>query len=166
MSSNILLFYLICPRSALCDSEAHGRPIQYLLCICSHQTQPANSQSSHQPGHRRSHPLHVLAALLLRAQIRYYTTSYFSTADVSLTLSAFWMYSDIVIRVFCCTVTGLVHPITLFTLASLISCITCYLFRLCLRKTPNKSTSYQVCPPFPLPHTPLENRKYWAEAVQ
>lgn len=39
---------------------------------------------------------------------------------------------------------GPVHPITLFTLVSLLSCIAFSLFRLCLRKQPDKSTSYQV----------------------
>lgn len=58
-------------RSALRDSETHGGPIQHVLCLRPYQTQPAHPQSSHQPGARGSHPLHVLAALLLRAQIRY-----------------------------------------------------------------------------------------------
>lgn len=42
------------------------------------------------------------------------------------------------------TVTGPVHPITLFTLVSLLASIALSLFSLCLRKQPNKSTSYQV----------------------
>lgn len=62
-------------RSALCDPEAFGWPLQHLLCIRSHQTQPAYPQSSHQPGHCGSHLLHVLAAFLLCAPIRYPTTS-------------------------------------------------------------------------------------------
>uniref|UniRef100_A0A3Q2QTT3 Transmembrane protein 63C n=1 Tax=Fundulus heteroclitus TaxID=8078 RepID=A0A3Q2QTT3_FUNHE len=39
---------------------------------------------------------------------------------------------------------GPMHPITLFTLVSLICCIACSLFRVWLRKTPDKSTSYQM----------------------
>lgn len=39
---------------------------------------------------------------------------------------------------------GPLHPITLFTLASLLSCVAFSLFRLCLRKRPDKSSSYQV----------------------
>ncbi|XP_029350281.1 osmosensitive cation channel TMEM63C isoform X3 [Echeneis naucrates] len=39
---------------------------------------------------------------------------------------------------------GPVHPITLFTLVSLLSCIAISLFRLCLRKQPDRSTSYQM----------------------
>ncbi|XP_041827930.1 calcium permeable stress-gated cation channel 1 isoform X2 [Melanotaenia boesemani] len=53
-------------------------------------------------------------------------------------LCMFWLLFFSVLRL------GLGHPITLFTLASLISCVACYLFRLCLRKTPDKSTSYQM----------------------
>uniref|UniRef100_A0A3Q1CTL2 Transmembrane protein 63C n=1 Tax=Amphiprion ocellaris TaxID=80972 RepID=A0A3Q1CTL2_AMPOC len=53
-------------------------------------------------------------------------------------LCMFWLLFFSVLRL------GPVHPITLFTLASLIACIACYLFRLCLRKQPDKSTSYQV----------------------
>uniref|UniRef100_A0AAQ6ALC4 Transmembrane protein 63C n=1 Tax=Amphiprion ocellaris TaxID=80972 RepID=A0AAQ6ALC4_AMPOC len=52
-------------------------------------------------------------------------------------LCMFWLLFFSVLRL------GPVHPITLFTLASLIACIACYLFRLCLRKQPDKSTSYQ-----------------------
>lgn len=40
--------------------------------------------------------------------------------------------------------TGPVHPITLFTSVSLLTCIAFSLFCLCLRKQPHKSTSYQV----------------------
>uniref|UniRef100_A0A3Q1FW74 Transmembrane protein 63C n=1 Tax=Acanthochromis polyacanthus TaxID=80966 RepID=A0A3Q1FW74_9TELE len=53
-------------------------------------------------------------------------------------LCMFWLLFFSVLRL------GPVHPITLFTLVSLITCIACYLFRLCLRKQPDKSTSYQV----------------------
>lgn len=42
------------------------------------------------------------------------------------------------------TVTGPVHPITLFTSVSLLFSIAFSLFRLCLRKQPDKSSSYQV----------------------
>lgn len=58
-------------RSALRDPETPGRPIQHVLRLRPHQAQPAHPQSGHQPGARGAHPLHVLAALLLRAQIRY-----------------------------------------------------------------------------------------------
>lgn len=57
-------------RSALCDPQTHGRPIQHVLRVRPHQTQPAHPQSGHQPSDGGPHPLHVLAALLLRAQIR------------------------------------------------------------------------------------------------
>lgn len=40
--------------------------------------------------------------------------------------------------------TGPTHPITLFTSVSLLSSIAFSLFRLCLKKQPDKSTSYQV----------------------
>ncbi|XP_020569070.2 calcium permeable stress-gated cation channel 1 [Oryzias latipes] len=53
-------------------------------------------------------------------------------------LCIFWLLFFSVLRL------GPVHPITIFTLVSLISCIACCLFRLCLRKTPDKSTSYQM----------------------
>ncbi|XP_039993652.1 calcium permeable stress-gated cation channel 1 isoform X3 [Xiphias gladius] len=45
---------------------------------------------------------------------------------------------------FCVLKLGPVHPITLFTLVSLLSCIAFSLLRLCLRKQPDKSTSYQM----------------------
>uniref|UniRef100_A0A3P9P265 Transmembrane protein 63C n=1 Tax=Poecilia reticulata TaxID=8081 RepID=A0A3P9P265_POERE len=54
-------------------------------------------------------------------------------------LGMFWLLFFSVLRL------GPIHPITLFTLASLICCIACCLFRIWLRKTPDKSTSYQVC---------------------
>lgn len=134
------MFVSLCPsRSPLRDPEAHGRPLQHLLCIRSHQTQPEDPPSGHQPGHGGSHPLHVLAALLLRAQIRC------STAGISILLKFLYLLALlVVIPVFLLTHAGSLHPITLFTLASLISCIACYLFRLCLRKQADKSTSYQV----------------------
>uniref|UniRef100_A0A1A7YT88 Transmembrane protein 63C n=2 Tax=Iconisemion striatum TaxID=60296 RepID=A0A1A7YT88_9TELE len=53
-------------------------------------------------------------------------------------LCMFWLLFFSVLRL------GPVHPITLFTSVSLISCVACYLFRVCLGKTPDKSTSYQM----------------------
>ncbi|XP_040916563.1 calcium permeable stress-gated cation channel 1 [Toxotes jaculatrix] len=53
-------------------------------------------------------------------------------------LCMFWLLFFSVLKL------GLVHPITLFTLVSLLSCIAFSLFRLCLRKQPDKSTSYQM----------------------
>ncbi|KAA8582237.1 hypothetical protein FQN60_008977, partial [Etheostoma spectabile] len=53
-------------------------------------------------------------------------------------LCMFWLLFFSMLRL------GPVHPITLFTLVSLISCIAFSLFRLCLRKQPDKSTSYQM----------------------
>uniref|UniRef100_A0A1A8RPM5 Transmembrane protein 63C n=2 Tax=Nothobranchius rachovii TaxID=451742 RepID=A0A1A8RPM5_9TELE len=53
-------------------------------------------------------------------------------------LCMFWLLFFSVLRL------GPVHPITLFTSVSLIFCVACYLFRMCLEKTPNKSTSYQM----------------------
>uniref|UniRef100_A0A4W6F489 Transmembrane protein 63C n=2 Tax=Lates calcarifer TaxID=8187 RepID=A0A4W6F489_LATCA len=53
-------------------------------------------------------------------------------------LCMFWLLFFSVLKL------GPVHPITLFTLVSLLSCIAFSLFRLCLRKQPDKSTSYQV----------------------
>uniref|UniRef100_A0A3P8QZL0 Transmembrane protein 63C n=1 Tax=Astatotilapia calliptera TaxID=8154 RepID=A0A3P8QZL0_ASTCA len=53
-------------------------------------------------------------------------------------LCMFWLLFFSVLRL------GPMHPITLFTLVSHIFCIVCYLLRLCLRKQPDKSTSYQV----------------------
>uniref|UniRef100_A0A7N6FKX7 Transmembrane protein 63C n=1 Tax=Anabas testudineus TaxID=64144 RepID=A0A7N6FKX7_ANATE len=53
-------------------------------------------------------------------------------------LCMFWLLFFSVLRL------GPVHPITLFTLVSLLSCTAFSLFRLCLRKHPNKSTSYQM----------------------
>uniref|UniRef100_A0A3Q1KDC9 Uncharacterized protein n=1 Tax=Anabas testudineus TaxID=64144 RepID=A0A3Q1KDC9_ANATE len=53
-------------------------------------------------------------------------------------LCMFWLLFFSVLRL------GPVHPITLFTLVSLLSCTAFSLFRLCLRKHPNKSTSYQL----------------------
>lgn len=140
-SSEITCFLSFPSRSALCDPQAHGWPIQYLLCICPHQTQPAHPQGSHQPGHRGSHPLHVLAALLLHTQIRYFITSislYYSFSDRHCIMTTTLSVTSPL------TLTGPVHPITLFTLVSLLASIALSLFRLCLRKQPNKSTSYQV----------------------
>ncbi|XP_029972306.1 osmosensitive cation channel TMEM63C [Salarias fasciatus] len=53
-------------------------------------------------------------------------------------LCMFWLLFFSVLRL------GPIHPITLFTSVSLISCMACYLLRLCLRKQPDKSTSYQM----------------------
>uniref|UniRef100_A0A665WXY9 Transmembrane protein 63C n=1 Tax=Echeneis naucrates TaxID=173247 RepID=A0A665WXY9_ECHNA len=53
-------------------------------------------------------------------------------------LCMFWLLFFSVLKL------GPVHPITLFTLVSLLSCIAISLFRLCLRKQPDRSTSYQV----------------------
>uniref|UniRef100_A0AAX7T3G4 Transmembrane protein 63C n=1 Tax=Astatotilapia calliptera TaxID=8154 RepID=A0AAX7T3G4_ASTCA len=53
-------------------------------------------------------------------------------------LCMFWLLFFSVLRL------GPMHPITLFTLVSHIFCIVCYLLRLCLRKQPDKSTSYQM----------------------
>ncbi|AWP16558.1 putative transmembrane protein 63C [Scophthalmus maximus] len=53
-------------------------------------------------------------------------------------LCMFWLLFFSVLKL------GAVHPITLFTLVSLLSCITFSLFRLCLRKRPDKSMSYQM----------------------
>lgn len=54
------------------------------------------------------------------------------------------------------------HPITLFTLVSLLSCITFSLFRLCLRKRPDKSMSYQVSSSATTPsdHAHLKKHEY------
>ncbi|XP_040056289.2 osmosensitive cation channel TMEM63C isoform X2 [Gasterosteus aculeatus] len=53
-------------------------------------------------------------------------------------LCMFWLLFFSMLRL------GPVHPITLFTLVSLLSCVAFCLFRLCLRKQPDKSTSYQM----------------------
>ncbi|XP_019940803.1 calcium permeable stress-gated cation channel 1 isoform X2 [Paralichthys olivaceus] len=53
-------------------------------------------------------------------------------------LCMFWLLFFSVLKL------GAVHPITLFTFASLLSCIVFSLFRLCLRKRPDKSMSYQM----------------------
>ncbi|XP_071376983.1 calcium permeable stress-gated cation channel 1 [Centroberyx affinis] len=53
-------------------------------------------------------------------------------------LCMFWLLFFSVLRL------GPVHPITLFTFVSLLSCIAFSLFRLCLRKQPDKSTSYPM----------------------
>ncbi|XP_026158099.1 osmosensitive cation channel TMEM63C [Mastacembelus armatus] len=53
-------------------------------------------------------------------------------------LCMFWLLFFSVLRL------GPVHPITLFTLVSLLSCIAFSLFRLCLKKQPDKSSSYQM----------------------
>ncbi|KAI3367746.1 hypothetical protein L3Q82_026590, partial [Scortum barcoo] len=53
-------------------------------------------------------------------------------------LCMFWLLFFSVLRL------GPVHPITLFTLVSLLSSIAFSLFRLCLRKQPDKSMSYQL----------------------
>ncbi|XP_072314161.1 calcium permeable stress-gated cation channel 1 [Eucyclogobius newberryi] len=54
-------------------------------------------------------------------------------------LCIFWLLFFSVLRL------GPVHPITLFTFVSLLSCITFSIVRLCLRKQPDKSSSYQMC---------------------
>uniref|UniRef100_A0A8C6PJZ0 Transmembrane protein 63C n=1 Tax=Nothobranchius furzeri TaxID=105023 RepID=A0A8C6PJZ0_NOTFU len=61
-----------------------------------------------------------------------------SQVIVAPSLCMFWLLFFSVLRL------GPVHPITLFTSVSLIFCVACYLFRMCLEKTPNKSTSYQM----------------------
>ncbi|XP_071780296.2 osmosensitive cation channel TMEM63C [Centroberyx gerrardi] len=53
-------------------------------------------------------------------------------------LCMFWLLFFSVLRL------GPVHPITLFTFVSLLSCVAFSLFRLCLRKQPDKSTSYPM----------------------
>ncbi|XP_077477601.1 osmosensitive cation channel TMEM63C [Stigmatopora argus] len=53
-------------------------------------------------------------------------------------LCIFWLLFFSVLKL------GAVHPITLFTLASLLSSIVISFFRLCLKKQPDKSTSYQM----------------------
>ncbi|XP_019721065.1 osmosensitive cation channel TMEM63C isoform X1 [Hippocampus comes] len=53
-------------------------------------------------------------------------------------LCIFWLLFFSILRL------GAVHPITLFTLVSLLSSIAVSFFRLCLKKQPNKSTSYQM----------------------
>uniref|UniRef100_A0A8C6T0C1 Transmembrane protein 63C n=1 Tax=Neogobius melanostomus TaxID=47308 RepID=A0A8C6T0C1_9GOBI len=53
-------------------------------------------------------------------------------------LCIFWLLFFSVLRL------GPVHPITLFTFVSLLSCIVFSIFRLCLRKQPDKSSSYQM----------------------
>uniref|UniRef100_A0A3Q3VRQ2 Uncharacterized protein n=1 Tax=Mola mola TaxID=94237 RepID=A0A3Q3VRQ2_MOLML len=53
-------------------------------------------------------------------------------------LCMFWLLFFSVLRL------GPIHPITLFTSVSLLTCIAFSLFRLCLRKQPHKSTSYQM----------------------
>lgn len=42
---------------------------------------------------------------------------------------------------------GPLHPITLFNLVALLAAVALSLVRLCLRKQPHKSTSYQVSSP-------------------
>ncbi|KAM4624968.1 calcium permeable stress-gated cation channel 1 [Polymixia lowei] len=61
-----------------------------------------------------------------------------SQVAVAPILCMFWLLFFSVLRL------GPVHPITLFTFASLLSCLAFSLFRLCLRKQPDKSTSYQM----------------------
>ncbi|KAJ3613008.1 hypothetical protein NHX12_019265 [Muraenolepis orangiensis] len=53
-------------------------------------------------------------------------------------LCMFWLLFFSVLRL------GPTHPITLFTLVSLVCCVTFALFRLFLRKQPDKSTSYPM----------------------
>uniref|UniRef100_A0AAV2JHL3 Transmembrane protein 63C n=1 Tax=Knipowitschia caucasica TaxID=637954 RepID=A0AAV2JHL3_KNICA len=53
-------------------------------------------------------------------------------------LCLFWLLFFSVLRL------GPVHPISLFTLVSLLSCITFSILRLCLRKQPDKCSSYQM----------------------
>ncbi|XP_061824757.2 calcium permeable stress-gated cation channel 1 isoform X2 [Nerophis lumbriciformis] len=53
-------------------------------------------------------------------------------------LCIFWLLFFSVLRL------GSVHPITLFTLVSLLSSVAISFFRLCLKKQPDKSTSYQM----------------------
>uniref|UniRef100_A0A671UL01 Transmembrane protein 63C n=1 Tax=Sparus aurata TaxID=8175 RepID=A0A671UL01_SPAAU len=56
-------------------------------------------------------------------------------------LCMFWLLFFSMLRL------GPMHPITLFTSVSLLSSIAFSLFRLCLKKQPDKSTSYQVSSP-------------------
>uniref|UniRef100_A0A7N8WX89 Transmembrane protein 63C n=1 Tax=Mastacembelus armatus TaxID=205130 RepID=A0A7N8WX89_9TELE len=66
---------------------------------------------------------------------------------LSLLLLSFYGYSFYPLTNMSCSLLinkGPVHPITLFTLVSLLSCIAFSLFRLCLKKQPDKSSSYQV----------------------
>ncbi|XP_028994352.1 calcium permeable stress-gated cation channel 1 isoform X2 [Betta splendens] len=53
-------------------------------------------------------------------------------------LCMFWLLFFSVLRL------GPLHPITLFTLASLLSCVAFSLLRVCLRKPPNRPISYQM----------------------
>lgn len=61
---------MICDcRIIVSYSEAHGGPLQHLLRLHSHEAQPAHPLGCYQSGAGCAHPLRVLAALLLRAQI-------------------------------------------------------------------------------------------------
>ncbi|XP_076017846.1 osmosensitive cation channel TMEM63C [Genypterus blacodes] len=61
-----------------------------------------------------------------------------SQVTVAPILCMFWLLFFSVLRL------GSVHPITLFTFVSLLSCVAFSLLHLCLKKQPDKSTSYQM----------------------
>uniref|UniRef100_A0A673X0E3 Transmembrane protein 63C n=1 Tax=Salmo trutta TaxID=8032 RepID=A0A673X0E3_SALTR len=65
-------------------------------------------------------------------------TAAISQVIVAPILCMFWLLFFSVLRL------GPMHPITLFTFVSLVSCLVFSLFGLCLRKQPDKSSSYQV----------------------
>uniref|UniRef100_A0A8C7PBS8 Transmembrane protein 63C n=1 Tax=Oncorhynchus mykiss TaxID=8022 RepID=A0A8C7PBS8_ONCMY len=65
-------------------------------------------------------------------------TAAISQVIVAPILCMFWLLFFSVLRL------GPVHPITLFTFVSLLSCLAFSLLGLCLRKQPDKSSSYQV----------------------
>uniref|UniRef100_A0A8C8EJN4 Transmembrane protein 63C n=1 Tax=Oncorhynchus tshawytscha TaxID=74940 RepID=A0A8C8EJN4_ONCTS len=66
-------------------------------------------------------------------------TAAISQVIVAPILCMFWLLFFSVLRL------GPVHPITLFTFVSLLSCLAFSLLGLCLRKQPDKSSSYQIC---------------------
>uniref|UniRef100_A0A8C8G0D9 Transmembrane protein 63C n=1 Tax=Oncorhynchus tshawytscha TaxID=74940 RepID=A0A8C8G0D9_ONCTS len=68
-------------------------------------------------------------------------TAAISQVIVAPILCMFWLLFFSVLRL------GPVHPITLFTFVSLLSCLAFSLLGLCLRKQPDKSSSYQVSYP-------------------
>ncbi|XP_070971396.1 calcium permeable stress-gated cation channel 1-like isoform X1 [Oncorhynchus clarkii lewisi] len=65
-------------------------------------------------------------------------TAAISQVIVAPILCMFWLLFFSVLRL------GPVHPITLFTFVSLLSCLAFSLLGLCLRKQPDKSSSYQM----------------------
>uniref|UniRef100_A0A8C7CWM7 Transmembrane protein 63C n=1 Tax=Oncorhynchus kisutch TaxID=8019 RepID=A0A8C7CWM7_ONCKI len=66
-------------------------------------------------------------------------TAAISQVIVAPILCMFWLLFFSVLRL------GPVHSITLFTFVSLLSCLAFSLLGLCLRKQPDKSSSYQIC---------------------